>query len=392
MIGCILVVNQVGDAFVQKYYRDEVSTNAPEAFRYSVIAAKDTRSPIKSIAGTSFLYIQENDLYFVAVSRHNVDSIAVFELLHKLVKLLKSYFGGYIDEEVLRKNFILVYELLDEILDYGYAQITEPDALKLWVTQKGEISAEKLQKNLTKITARTTGAMPWRGDDIKYKKNEVYLDVIESVNLLMSTQGNILQADVSGKIVMKAYLTGMPECKFGINDRLLLANEAKTGKARTARANGIALEDVTLHPCVRLGKFESERTVSFVPPDGEFELMSYRITENIQLPFKVISNVKETGRNRLEAEVTVKSYYPQSLFSTHVKIVIPTPKNTAVCKCVIKGGGKAKYNSDVGGILWKISRFPGQTEAVLRASIELLASSTLEEKAWSRPPVGGWSQ
>jgi hypothetical protein len=89
------------------------STNAPEAFRYSVIAAKDTRSPIKSIAGTSFLYIQENDLYFVAVSRHNVDAIAVFELLHKLVKLLKSYFGGYIDEEVLRKNFILVYELLD---------------------------------------------------------------------------------------------------------------------------------------------------------------------------------------------------------------------------------------------------------------------------------------
>lgn len=49
----------------------------------------------------------------VAVSRHNVDSIGVFELLHKIVKLLKSYFGGYVDEEVMRKNFILVYELLD---------------------------------------------------------------------------------------------------------------------------------------------------------------------------------------------------------------------------------------------------------------------------------------
>jgi len=29
---------------------------------------------------------------------------------------------------------------------------------------------------------------------------------------------------------MKAYLTGMPECKFGINDKLLMANEAKQGK------------------------------------------------------------------------------------------------------------------------------------------------------------------
>lgn len=32
-----------------------------------------------------------------------------------------------------------------------------------------------------------TNAVSWRSEGIKYRKNEVFLDVIESVNLLVST-------------------------------------------------------------------------------------------------------------------------------------------------------------------------------------------------------------
>ena len=35
---------------------------------------------------------------------------------------------------------------------------------------------------------------------------------------------------------------------------------------------------MTFHPCVNLGRFAAEKVVSFVPPDGEFELMKYRCT------------------------------------------------------------------------------------------------------------------
>ncbi len=34
-----------------------------------------------------------------------------------------------------------------------------------------------------------TGQISWRREGIKYRKNELYLDVLESVNLLMSQQG-----------------------------------------------------------------------------------------------------------------------------------------------------------------------------------------------------------
>lgn len=69
---------------------------------------------------------------------------------------------------------------------------------------------------------------------------------------------------------MRAYLSGMPECKFGMNDRVMDASVGRKKEDGT-----VLLDDVQFHQCVRLGRFESDRTISFVPPDGEFELMKW---------------------------------------------------------------------------------------------------------------------
>ena len=39
------------------------------------------------------------------------------------------------------------------------------------------------------------------------------------------------------------------------------------------RANAVEIDDCQFHQCVKLGKFDSDRTINFIPPDGEFELM-----------------------------------------------------------------------------------------------------------------------
>ena len=39
------------------------------------------------------------------------------------VNVFKSYFGGEFSEQSLKSNFVLIYELLDEILDFGYPQV-----------------------------------------------------------------------------------------------------------------------------------------------------------------------------------------------------------------------------------------------------------------------------
>ena len=47
------------------------------------------------------------------------------------------------------------------------------------------------------------------------------------------------------------------------------------------KSKSVELEDVKFHQCVRLSRFENDRTISFVPPDGEFELMSYRLNTHV---------------------------------------------------------------------------------------------------------------
>jgi len=42
--------------------------------------------------------------------------------------------------------------------------------------------------------------------------------------VLLSNRGTVLRADVQGQVLVKTALSGMPECKFGINDKLLIKN------------------------------------------------------------------------------------------------------------------------------------------------------------------------
>jgi AP-1 complex subunit mu len=50
----------------------------------------------------------------------------------------------------------------------------------------------------------------------------------------------------------------------------------------TGKGKSVEMEDVKFHQCVRLSRFENDRTISFIPPDGEFELMSYRLSAQVK--------------------------------------------------------------------------------------------------------------
>jgi AP-2 complex subunit mu-1 len=269
----------------------------------------------------------------------------------------------------------------------------------MYITTEGVKSAiANSPTDSSRITQQATGALSWRRSDIKYRKNEAFVDVIEDVNLLMSATGTVLRADVNGQIVMRAYLTGTPECKFGLNDRLLLdsggSSSANGGrdsggisgnnKATRAAAGSVTLEDCQFHQCVKLGRFDADRIISFVPPDGEFELMRYRATENVNLPFKVHPIVREIGTTKVEYSVAIKANYSSKLFATNVVVRIPTPLNTA--KTTERTSqGRAKYEPEQNNIVWKIARFSGQSEYVLNAEATL--TSMTHQKAWSRPPI-----
>lgn len=54
-------------------------------------------------------------LLFAATTRTNVSPSLVLELLQRIARVTKDYLG-ILNEDSLRKNFVLVYELLDEVI------------------------------------------------------------------------------------------------------------------------------------------------------------------------------------------------------------------------------------------------------------------------------------
>ena len=182
------------------------------------------------------------------------------------------------------------------MMDFGYPQSTEYKILQEYITQHGHRMEMQPRPPMA-----VTNAVSWRSEGIVHKKNEIFLDVIERLNLLVSNNGSLLHSEIIGSVKMKSYLSGMPELKLGLNDKLMF--EA-TGRS-FSKGKAVAMEDIKFHQCVRLARFENDRTISFIPPDGEFELMSYRLNTHVKPLIWVETVVESHSHSRIEYMVKV---------------------------------------------------------------------------------------
>lgn len=371
------IFNQKGELLISRLYRPDVRRTIADVFRIQVISSSDVRSPIVTLGSTSFFHVRVNNVYVVAVTKNNANAALVFEFCYRVITICKSYFGK-VDEECVKNNFVLIYELIDEINDFGYPQNSEIDTLKSYITTESVVSSQIVAEESSKITSQATGVTSWRRADVKYKKNEAFVDVVETVNLSMSAKGTVLRADVDGHIQMRAYLSGTPECKFGLNDKLVI------DKSERGAIDAVELDDCRFHQCVRLNEFDSTRTISFIPPDGEFELMTYRSTSNVKLPLRVIPTVNEIGTTQVTYLIVVKTNFGNKLSATNVVLRIPTPLNTTSVDCKVQTG-KAKYVPEENVVVWKIPRVQGGQELTFNGTAQL--TSTTTRQVWARPPI-----
>jgi len=195
----------------------------------------------------TFIWIRVNNVYLVAVARGNPNVALVLSYLHKIKTVFETYFKE-LEDESLRDNFVITYELLDEMMDFGYPQITEVKILQEFIkTEANKLQGDRKKNKQDKITDLTvptaaSNVVSWRPDNIKHFKNEVFLDVIEKLNILVSANGTVLSSEIIGRVRMRTYLTGMPELKLGLNDKELFEKQG-----RTSRGKLIEMEDIKFH-------------------------------------------------------------------------------------------------------------------------------------------------
>jgi AP-1 complex subunit mu len=215
------------------------------------------------------------------------------------------------------------------------------------------------------------------------------LDVVEKLNILVSSNGTVLRSEILGALRMKSFLSGMPELKLGLNDKVLMDSHARTAAAVTGGGSGassaassgnskgksVDLEDIRFHQCVRLSRFETDRTISFIPPDGEFDLMVYRLTTAVRPLIWIEAHVEPHSHSRIEYLIKAKSNFKRRSTANNVEILIPVPPD-ADSPSFKTSIGKVEYVPDKDCIIWRIKQFQGQKEFLMRAHFGLPSISS----------------
>mmetsp|Transcript_18499 Transcript_18499/g.26126 ORF Transcript_18499/g.26126 Transcript_18499/m.26126 type:complete len:464 (-) Transcript_18499:144-1535(-) len=299
MIQSLFILSPTGEVLIERHFRGVTSRSVCDYFweqasvnlnhhgglasSTSIIAADrdalyDTIPPIMEVpesdSGTLYLFNALRDgLSYLAVCPAEVSPLLVLEFLHRVADTFVDYFGAPADESAIKDNFSTVYQLLEEMVDYGWPLTTEPNALKAMIrppTVMGKIQSAVTGGSSAIVSdalpSGTISNMPWRAAGVTYSQNEIYVDIVEEIDAIVDTTGNMISSDLSGSIQVQSHLSGVPD--------LILTFK-----------NPEVIEDCSFHPCVRYSRYEMDRVVSFVPPDGDFELMRFRVQDSTSRMF-----------------------------------------------------------------------------------------------------------
>ncbi|PVV03154.1 hypothetical protein BB560_002385 [Smittium megazygosporum] len=183
---------------------------------------------------------------------------------------------------------------------------------------------------------------------------------------------------------MKSFLSGMPECKLGLS---YPSTSSKTPKGTEKPSVENTLAEFQFHQCVRLRQFNQNKAISFVPPDGQFELMRYHFKATQKPPFTLYPVVPKPGPDSqvLNIMVTIKSNYLSKYSATNVKVNIPVPKNTTGCSTNSSISNRAKYSPETNSVVWAIPKFSGNSEHTIDVKVKL--SKKEKHDDWQRPPI-----
>ncbi|KAJ7102917.1 clathrin adaptor mu subunit [Mycena epipterygia] len=379
MASLIAILDLKGKTLIQRSYRDDVPPSSIEQFMPLILDMEEEGrqiTPCFSSKGVNYIHVRHSNLYLLALSRRNSNAAEIIVFLHRFVQVLIEYFKE-LEEESIRDNFVIIYELMDEMIDFGVPQTTESKTLQEYITQE----SHELQIQV-RPPSELTQAVSWRPEGLRYKKNEVFLDVIESVNILVNAAGDVVRSEILGVIKMRCYLSGMPELRLGLNDKGTFESTGRAGKA-------IEMEDMKFHQCVRLARFVNNRTISFIPPDGESELMSYRLATVVKPVIWVEASVESFSGSRVVYMVKVIAQFKRKSTANNVEICVPvaddadTPKFRATIQV---STGKVDYVPAQSAFVWKIKQLAGGKESMLRAQFGL-PSVKNEQDTQKRGPI-----
>jgi len=382
MLSQFFILSLKGDTLVFRDYREDVVKDTPEIFfRKLTVLDEDQTGPIFAFDGVYYIYIKRNGLFFVTTTKSDeIGPTYVVELLDRIATICKDYCGS-LNEESVRCNFTLIYEILDEVLDYGYPQIMSTEELKPYIFHDVHIVSDAVKSKPQQLQSAVFGAdmitLPSTASEVSVhastkkggRKNEVFVDVLEQLIVLYGPNGALIHSEINGTLQVKSFLAGNPEIRIGLNENLALEKQSAGGR------KAIVLEEYSVHERVDKDVFQGCRQLKVSPPEGEFVAMRYQLTGEFikPLPFCLHPYIDEAEDGKsIEVSVRLSCELPSANSATNILIRIPVPRATlSVSSDVTSGSKTAEFKPNKKAIYWGIKKMPGGKEHFAKFKINL---------------------
>ena len=374
--------------------------------------------PLISVDGVHYLRATHAGLHFVATTRANASPALALELLARVAATLADACGG-LSEAGVRRNAVLVYELLDEVVDGGLPQPADAAALRERIVSTPVIvsksafgggrggagaaaaaAAAPVTKSVLADAASTPGAP---------RRDEVFVDIVERVSAVLVAGcggARALRARVDGALRVKAFLSGAPAVSVALSENLIIGRDAGGGGGGFGGGSGgiVRLDDALFHEAASLARFDADRAIDLASlPDGETDVLRYRASAGVALPFSVAAARISDGEGggRAELSLTLTADYAPDKTAAGWTLTLPLPPAVARVAADVASTGGAASSSRRGGVgrgalapppdrpgaapsagtadydeaarvlTWRVPAVPGGTTLMLRARITL---------------------
>jgi AP-3 complex subunit mu len=350
------------------------------------------------------LHDTESDLSYFTIVRdglcivgtrapaENFGDVVVFMVLEVLYDILRRYYGSPLTESIVKSNFNTLYPILDEFLEAGYPFCLELGSLESTVVPPSLSGlVDKIASAVSSPPAvnSLTGVSPeiwWRRSGVFHSTNELYVDVIESVNCTVLANGRQVSGSVTGKLRVNSRLSALPDCLLTL----------KTAKPLTEP--GV----IGFHPCVRVARWKRDHKLSFTPPDGEFILAEYTIRDKskVVLPFHLNTAVQfDSSRGNITVHVSPKlnvletnispqaspksNKPPQSRQIDDLVIKVKLPRCVGMAT-LISQAGSVTFDAPSGLVIWSVGSLRVESGAGLKMEGTLLYAPGKDAAALAR--------
>ena len=354
--------------------------------------------PVFEVDGVHYLHSKAGGLFWVATTRENVAPSLVLELLQRMYWIIRDYVG-HVSEDSVRKNFLLIYELLDEILDYGFPQNSSTDRLKQFIAMEPIVTAPRGRLLSTPASGPSEVIKSVLDTARTGAKEEIFVDVVEKLTAIFDAGGHLRSSSIVGAIKVKSYLGGNPPIRLGLPENIVLGQkEALSGGGGAFGSNNfsgssggpVVLDTFSLHEGVDHSAFERDRVLELVPPEGHFDLLTYRCSSSFRPPFRVYPLLEDDAysADKLTLYIRLRAEYEASKIASGVEITVPLPRSVQRVHCETdtpSGEGSllgslpvkgvftqmAEWNAQDHRLVWSLKNLKGGREYVLRTRLTI---------------------